>query len=101
MNISLTCIIVDDEPPAIRLLKKYVEKVPFLELIGTYTNPLEALQHIEKEKIESKKTNTSTITNKKGGNLINIDVNTKISIHANININISSWLRQIPPPCLG
>lgn len=46
---KLTCIIVDDEPPAIRLLEKYVAKVSFLELIGTYTNPLDALQHIEKK----------------------------------------------------
>lgn len=51
MSKELTCIIVDDEPPAIRLLEKHVAKTSFLELKGTYTNPLEALQHIEKEKV--------------------------------------------------
>ena len=51
---QIACIIVDDEPPAIRLLKKYVEKVPFLTLKGDYTNPLEALQQIEKGKIDEK-----------------------------------------------
>lgn len=52
MSKQLTCIIVDDEPPAIRLLQKYIDKVPFLEEQGTYTNPLEALQHIEKGGID-------------------------------------------------
>ncbi len=52
MNEQLTCIIIDDEPPAIRLLEKYVEKVFFLNIEATYTNPLEALQHIEKGTID-------------------------------------------------
>lgn len=52
MSKQLTCIIVDDEPPAIRLLKKYIDKVSFLEVKGEFTNPLEALQHIEKEAID-------------------------------------------------
>ena len=52
MNTSIRCIIVDDEPPAIRLLKKYVEKVSFLHLVATTTNPLEALQIIERETID-------------------------------------------------
>lgn len=52
MSKQLTCVIVDDEPPAIRLLEKYVAKISFLELKGTYTNPLEALQNIEKEHID-------------------------------------------------
>ena len=52
MNKQLTCVIIDDEPPAIRLLKKFVTKISFLELKGAYTTPLEALQFIEKEKID-------------------------------------------------
>lgn len=38
----MKCIIVDDEPFAIDLLKTYVEKTDFLELIGTFSNPLKA-----------------------------------------------------------
>ncbi|MCK8522471.1 LytTR family DNA-binding domain-containing protein [Aquimarina sp. D1M17] len=52
MNKLIRCVIVDDEPPAIRLLKKYIEKVSFLELVATITNPLEALQILEKEDID-------------------------------------------------
>ncbi len=49
---TIRCVIVDDEPPAIRLLKKYVEKVSFLELVTTTTNPLEALQILETETVD-------------------------------------------------
>ncbi|MBQ0736310.1 LytR/AlgR family response regulator transcription factor [Aquimarina celericrescens] len=49
---TIRCVIVDDEPPAIRLLKKYVEKVSFLELVTTTTNPLAALQILEQEEVD-------------------------------------------------
>ncbi|MEO4006446.1 LytTR family DNA-binding domain-containing protein [Flavobacterium sp. CAU 1735] len=45
----ITCIIVDDEPPAIRLLQKYVEQLPGLECIGTATRAVEALHLIEQQ----------------------------------------------------
>lgn len=48
----LKCLIVDDEPPAIRLLEKYVSKVPFLELFFTTTSALEALSKIEEGSID-------------------------------------------------
>ncbi len=52
MKETVRCIIVDDEPPAIRLLEKYIVKVSFLDLISTTTNSLEALQILEKEQID-------------------------------------------------
>ncbi len=52
MTKLIRCLIVDDEPPAIRLLKNYVEKAPFLELINSTTKALEALQYIEKGNID-------------------------------------------------
>jgi DNA-binding LytR/AlgR family response regulator len=48
----LKCLIVDDEPPAIRLLEKYVAKIPFLQLIKSTTSSIEALSLIEIEKID-------------------------------------------------
>ena len=48
----LKCLIVDDEPPAIRLLEKYVAKIPFLELVGTSTSSLQALSILEQETID-------------------------------------------------
>lgn len=52
MDKQLKCIIVDDEPPAIRLLTKYIEKVSFLELVNSFTNPLEALRFVEQNKVD-------------------------------------------------
>ncbi len=47
MNKPLTCIIVDDEPPAIRILQKYVEQLPDLECLATTQKSIEALQMVE------------------------------------------------------
>lgn len=47
MTRKLTCVIVDDEPPAIRILEKFVKKIPFLELKSTFTKSLEALSFLE------------------------------------------------------
>ena len=41
------CIIVDDEPLAISLLEQYVQKIPFLELVFSTENPIEALEYIQ------------------------------------------------------
>lgn len=49
---TIRCIIVDDEPPAIRLLEKYVSKVSFLELITSTVSPLEALGLIDKGDVD-------------------------------------------------
>ena len=49
---TLKCLIVDDEPPAIRLLEKYVSKVPFLELINSTTSSIEALSIIEQGSVD-------------------------------------------------
>ena len=39
----LKCMVIDDEPLAIQLLKDHISKVPFLELKSTFNNPMEAL----------------------------------------------------------
>lgn len=44
---KIKCVIVDDEPLAISLLKSYVQKVPFLELVFSAENPIEALEFIQ------------------------------------------------------
>lgn len=48
----MKCIIVDDEPLALEILSDYVSKTDSLELIATYTNPIEAFSSIDREKIE-------------------------------------------------
>jgi DNA-binding LytR/AlgR family response regulator len=44
----LHCIAVDDEPFALEILRDYAERVPFLKLEATYTDPLEAMTVIHR-----------------------------------------------------
>ena len=43
----LTCIIVDDEPLAVRLLVSYAEKTPDLKLLASFTNSISAINAIK------------------------------------------------------
>jgi DNA-binding LytR/AlgR family response regulator len=45
-------MIIDDEQPAINVLKKYISQLPDLKLIATETNPLLGIEIIKSEKPE-------------------------------------------------
>ena len=49
---TLTCIIVDDEPLAVELLESYVAKTPYLNLIGSYTNTVNAIHDLRENRID-------------------------------------------------
>lgn len=49
---TLSCIIIDDEPPAIRVLEKFTQQLKDLELLASFTNPLEALSMIQQQQPE-------------------------------------------------
>lgn len=42
----MNCLIVDDEPLAIDVIKKHVERIPFLNVLGTTTSAFEAIEII-------------------------------------------------------
>ncbi len=48
----IRCLLVDDEPPALRILEAYVSKIDFLELTFSTNKPLEALARIEEGGID-------------------------------------------------
>ena len=48
----LTCIVVDDEPLALEVIKKYIAKIYFLELKGSFTDPFEAKQALDNSKVD-------------------------------------------------
>src|SRR6059058_1285591 len=48
----INCIIVDDEQHAIDILTHYVGQTPYLNLVGTSTNPIEALQLVATQHVE-------------------------------------------------
>jgi two-component system, LytTR family, response regulator len=45
----IKCVIIDDEQPAINVLKKYISRLPNLKLVGTETNPLLGIEIIKTE----------------------------------------------------
>ncbi len=48
----MRCVVIDDEPMALDVLKEYIEKTPFLELTGLYRNSLKALEDLQESKID-------------------------------------------------
>lgn len=48
----LKCIAIDDEPLALELLEDNISKVPFLDLVASCNNPLEAMKVLQHETID-------------------------------------------------
>lgn len=49
---NINCIIVDDEPLAIRLLTAHVNRVPQLTLLASFENPTEALAFLRDRQVD-------------------------------------------------
>ncbi|MGL1887322.1 MAG: LytTR family DNA-binding domain-containing protein [Reichenbachiella sp.] len=48
----LNCIIIEDEPLAAEKLEGFVEKVPFLKLVGSFRNSLEGLHYLKEHTVD-------------------------------------------------
>ncbi|MCW5515749.1 LytR/AlgR family response regulator transcription factor [Muriicola sp. Z0-33] len=48
----IRCIIIEDQPPAQRVLKKYIEDMGNMELNGTFADALEAMNYLKKNNID-------------------------------------------------
>ena len=48
----INCIIVDDEQHAIEILEHYARQTPQVNLLGSFTNPVEALHFIENNRVD-------------------------------------------------
>jgi DNA-binding LytR/AlgR family response regulator len=49
---KISCLLVDDEPPALEILKKYVDAVAALELTATANNAIEALNILQTKSVD-------------------------------------------------
>lgn len=49
---KINCIAVDDEPPALEVLKKYIAAVPALHLVATCANALEAFTILQQQPVD-------------------------------------------------
>ena len=47
---TLSCIIVDDEPLAVKLLESFVTKTPDLTLLASFTDSVEAINAVKEQK---------------------------------------------------
>ena len=46
------CLIVDDEPPAVKILKSYIDSLEYLEIIGTCSNAFQAIEILNSERVD-------------------------------------------------
>lgn len=49
---NLRTITIDDEPLALKLVSEYVNKTPFLELAGSFENPLDAVSFLANNHVD-------------------------------------------------
>lgn len=49
---KIKCLIVDDEPPARAVLKRYVDELPMLEMAGECANAIEAISHLQHDAVD-------------------------------------------------
>ena len=47
-----SCCIIEDQPPAQRILRSYIADVETLQLKGTYANPIKALEYFSSELVD-------------------------------------------------
>jgi DNA-binding LytR/AlgR family response regulator len=52
MSHQIKCIIIDDEPVAIEIIKDYVDKTNFLKLLETFREPLKAIEFLQRNKVD-------------------------------------------------
>ncbi len=52
MNNTLNCIAIDDDLPALEVVAEYCSKIRFLNLTDTFTNPFDAVQVLNNDKVD-------------------------------------------------
>ena len=48
----MNCIIIEDQPPAQRILKKYIEDIGSLQLKGTFSDAIQAMELLKTESVD-------------------------------------------------
>ena len=48
----MKCIIIEDQPPAQRILKKYIQDYGSLDLVGTFTDAVQALDYLKRDSVD-------------------------------------------------
>jgi len=48
----MKCVVIDDEPIAIKILEEYIEKVPFLKREGSFRSGIKALEYLQHQPVD-------------------------------------------------
>lgn len=48
----MNCIIIEDQPPAQRILKKYISDFGLLDLVGTFTDAIQGLEYLKDHPVD-------------------------------------------------
>jgi two-component system LytT family response regulator len=51
-NLTIRCLVVDDEPPAREIIRRYIDQVPTLEFAGECANAIQALSILQKAPVD-------------------------------------------------
>ncbi len=51
-QVTIRCLVVDDEPMARDVIRRYIEKVPLLQLAGECGNAIDAMMFLHNEKVD-------------------------------------------------
>ena len=49
---KITCLIIDDEPLAINVIKSYLEQINDFEIVNTFTNAIDALNFLKDNSVD-------------------------------------------------
>ncbi len=49
---TIKCLIVDDEPPAREIIRRYIDQIPTLEFVGECGNAIQALGFLQKKQVD-------------------------------------------------
>lgn len=49
---TIRCLIIDDEPPAREIIRRYVQEIPTLQLMGECANAMQALTVLQQQSID-------------------------------------------------
>jgi two-component system, LytTR family, response regulator len=49
---KINCIAIDDEPLALDIIRAYCDKVPFLNLVGTFTSAMDTIEYLRQNAID-------------------------------------------------
>lgn len=51
-NTTIRCLVIDDEPPAREIMRRYIQEVPHLELVAECGNALDALIRLQQSPVD-------------------------------------------------